>query len=263
MELANALQFSGHQDKLNLAIDLYRNVKGAHGADPTVRLRLANALVNRSVDHENGLDEALSNLSEIPDLAAKDALTGSKHWLSLAAAILTGWIHYDRSRSEDGDGKIEGLRVALSVTQHAIELWQSFDAKTRSERLFNVYADKAASNRIFYLSMLIKNGTSGEDISPSKLRDALKFEETVRVDEFIDSYKNVDNRMRAHVVLGDVDIAVDCARSVYKTLISYAEERAGGHLEFYQIGNHLIDRSERECFAAAMQVMFSNGKSWE
>jgi len=205
-------------------------------------------------------------LHDLPSLISQDPLTGGTHWLPMAVAILRGFVHYFRACIYEKEHRpadtTRELEMATTVTRQAVEFWRQLPPHLQNDETYRVLAYKATSNLIYYLAMLVRGGSTKNNLDSVALEQQMQEHESIQINKkFLDSYKHWDNKMRGFVTLGKLEDAVKMAKQIYEELQSHATNRAGRALEFHEIGVHLDD-DERVNFKSAVNVLFSEGREW-
>lgn len=277
IELANSLVFSEQTQRG--ALDLYARLSDAYPDDPTVRYRYARAMMLQNPSDPDGREKAYGLVKDIPTLVRSDPLTHASHWLPMGAAILTGYIHYERIKalighSVPGSSPLiqEELENATNATHAAVTFWDQLHKKTRESEPYNGLAYKAMSNVVYYLAHLIKRQEAehhtikrgeAEHHHTALLKGVLQRLRKMKPPEpnIIGSYRSLDNIMHGLVALKETDEASNTAKQLYDVFQLDAQERAGRPLEFREIAQHL-NNDERNVFKRAVNVMVSNGTDW-
>lgn len=162
IELANSLVFSEQTQRG--ALDLYRSLLDAYPYDPTVRYRYARAMMLQNPSDREGHEKAYDLVKDIPKLVVSDPLTQASHWLPMGAAILTGYIRYERIKPLIGRSDAPGsrpliqdeLEKAAEATHAAVIFWDQLPKHIRESEPYNGLAYKAMSNVVYYLAHLIR-----------------------------------------------------------------------------------------------------------
>ena len=161
IELANSYVFSDQPERG--AIKLYRDLLDAYPKDPTIRYRYARAIMLQNPSGAEERERAYDLIKNIPQLVAADPLTQASHWLPMGAAILAGYIHYERVKDAIEHTTPENIATvrtelenAVNATLAAVSFWDKLPKQTGNSAPYNDLAYKAMSNIVYYLAHLIR-----------------------------------------------------------------------------------------------------------
>lgn len=233
------------------AAELYEEVLRRFPEDPTVLLRSTKAIFRLGKDHAAALKTIDACVAKIAD----DSLTGSDHWLAVAAWVQKGLIEWVLSRqSEDPAARLGLVESAIGSTIKAHNSWsdQRPDARLRTENLLACH--KAMSNILYYLADTILNGPPSAQYGAELLRHYRHLISDMRVDPYKEYYKTRDNIMHADWALGDKDSAKSLAQETFAELRGLAEQRAGQPLDSNEVAAYL-QRTELPSFKAAIELI--------
>jgi ppGpp synthetase/RelA/SpoT-type nucleotidyltranferase len=260
IELANCYlmaQARVERSQLLRAKNLYIEMAGRFDQDATVRFRLAQVM-EKLLQNPEEPEEAIATLNACVDLVGQDVLLNPYHWMQLSARSMLGRLYWRLSKSyvlpDQAQKKIDALDLAINTTREAVNLWEREPDKYKHSDEHKLFAHKASSNILYYLSKLKPLG----DLRKDALEDGIRQFKSISPPAYDELYRSQDNLMHGYYALGRTDEARSCAYDNYNELVSRAEQRASRRLPAEEVERYLTP-AEVPSYSSALRIITKQG----